>query len=170
MILWIIGLSGSGKTTIGREVYRKIKNKNRATILIDGDEIRKIFKHDENSNSYNLEGRRLNSERIFQLCYWLDRQEIDVVCCILSIFPDHRKRNREIFSSYKEVYLHASFDTLRSRRPLYDDALSEKINNVVGVDIPFPAPSDPDMSFETDNKNVTSQMISEKIILEIFKK
>ena len=140
MILWIIGLSGCGKTTIGRKIYQSKKNDNPATVLIDGDEIRKIFNHDGNSDAYNLEGRRINSERIFQLCYWLDKQGIDVICCILSIFPDHRKRNKEVFSNYKEVYLNASFDTLRARRTIYDEALSGKIKNVVGIDIDFPPP------------------------------
>ena len=170
MILWIIGLSGCGKTTIGRKIYQSIKNYNPATVLIDGDEIRKIFNHDGNSDAYNLEGRRINSERIFQLCYWLDKQGIDVICCILSIFPDHRKRNKEVFLNYKEVYLHASFDTLRKRRTLYDEALSGKIKNVVGIDIDFPPPLEPDLSFETDNKKITAQMIAERILLEINRK
>ena len=170
MILWIIGLSGCGKTTIGRKVYQSIKNNNPATVLIDGDEIRKIFNHDGNSDAYKLEGRRINSERIFQLCYWLDKQGIDVICCILSIFPDHRKRNKDVFSNYKEVYLNASFDTLRARRTLYDEALSGKIKNVVGIDIDFPPPSEPDLSFETDNKKITAQMIAEKILIEINRK
>ncbi len=170
MILWIIGLSGCGKTTIGRKIYQSKKNDNPATVLIDGDEIRKIFNHDGNSDAYNLEGRRINSERIFQLCYWLDKQGIDVICCILSIFPDHRKRNKEVFSNYKEVYLNASFDTLRARRTIYDEALSGKIKNVVGIDIDFPPPFEPDLSFETDNKKITAQMIAERILLEINRK
>ena len=170
MILWIIGLSGCGKTTIGRKVYQSIKKNNPATVLIDGDEIRKIFNHDGNSDAYKLEGRRINSERIFQLCYWLDKQGIDVICCILSIFPEHRKRNKEVFSNYKEVYLNASFDTLRARRPLYDEATSGKIKNVVGIDIDFPPPLESDLSFETDNKKITAQMIAERIVLEINRK
>ena len=46
MITWLVGLSGSGKTTIGRLVYEKLKAKQTNTVFVDGDEIRALFKHE----------------------------------------------------------------------------------------------------------------------------
>ena len=85
MIIWVIGMSGAGKTAIGRELFKIRKRENPATVFIDGDEIRDVFKNDRHAGDYSVEGRGKNAERIRALCEWLDRQDIDVVCCILSI-------------------------------------------------------------------------------------
>ena len=47
MVIWIVGLSGAGKTTIGKEVYSQIKNKYLNTVFLDGDEIRKVLQNDK---------------------------------------------------------------------------------------------------------------------------
>jgi len=168
MIVWIIGLSGSGKTTIGRELFKRYKESRPATVLIDGDEIRKIFNHDKTPDAYTIAGRKKNSERIFQLCAWLDRQNINVICCILSIFPEHRKRNRKEFSSYKEIFLEAPLEILQKRRTLYSDAFEGKTKNVVGVDIPFEKPIDSDMSFNTSNSDLSVTAIANQIIDDLI--
>ena len=64
MIVWLVGLSGAGKTTIARELHRQWQAREPATVLIDGDEIREIFKQDQNAAAYTPEGRRINAERI----------------------------------------------------------------------------------------------------------
>ena len=46
MIIWITGISGTGKTTLGKALFNKFKKKNNSTIYLDGDQIRKIFKND----------------------------------------------------------------------------------------------------------------------------
>ena len=93
MIVWLIGLSGAGKTTIGKELYKIWKKDSRQTVIIDGDEIRKIFNHNTGDDPYSIEGRKINADRISNLCLWLDKQEINVVCCILSVFEDSRRWN-----------------------------------------------------------------------------
>ena len=46
MVIWVIGLAGSGKSTISKIIHRSFLKKNIPTVLIDGDEIRKIFAND----------------------------------------------------------------------------------------------------------------------------
>lgn len=151
MVIWLIGLSGSGKTTLGKEIARLWKTEQTNTVLVDGDEVRRIFRQDTNQSDYSLEGRRLNAERIFELCAWLDAQDINVVCSILSIFPDLRQRNREHFKRYFEVYLNPPFETLvkRDTKGLYRKALCGDMGNMVGVDIPFPPPTCADLEIDT---------------------
>ncbi|AUT45172.1 adenylyl-sulfate kinase [Achromobacter sp. AONIH1] len=151
MVIWLIGLSGSGKTTLGKEIARLWRGLAANTVLLDGDELRRVFAHDQTDAAYSVEGRRANAERMTALCEMLDRQGINVVCCILSLFPDMRTQNRERFSRYFEVFMDASMEALlrRDTKGLYQDALTGARPNVVGVDIPFPRPETADLTIST---------------------
>jgi len=151
MVIWIIGLSGSGKTTLGRALVRRWREAAPNTVLVDGDEVRRIFAHDQGDAPYTLAGRRLNAERVTELCAWLDRQGMNVVCCILSLFPELRAANRQRFSGYFEIYLAAPVAALMARdtKNLYAPALRGEACNVAGVDLPFPEPVAPDMIVDT---------------------
>ena len=151
MVIWLMGLSGSGKTTLGREIFSQWRKSSSNTVLIDGDEVRRIFRQDLQTTDYSIAGRRLNAERIYELCAWLDTQGINVVCSILSIFPDLRLRNREQFEHYFEVYLNPPLETLveRDTKGLYRKALAGEMKNMVGIDIPFPPPLDADLEIDT---------------------
>jgi cytidine diphosphoramidate kinase len=153
MVIWLIGLSGSGKTTLGREITRQWKLQTPNTLLVDGDEVRRIFRQDTQAADYSLAGRRLNAERIFELCAWLDAQEINVVCSILSVFPDLRELNRTRFRHYYEVYLNPPMQTLveRDTKGLYRKALAGEMSDMVGVDIPLPPPTAADLEIDTSH-------------------
>lgn len=165
MVIWLVGMSGAGKTTIGREVYALVKAASPNTVFVDGDEVREIFRHD-GEYAYTVEGRRQNSERIGALCRWLDRQGINVVCSMLSIFEDHRQANRAAFSRYFEVYVEATLDELMTRdyKNLYRAAKAGQQHNVVGVDIPFPPPANPDMVIRNGNPPVDSRLAAREIV------
>jgi cytidine diphosphoramidate kinase len=167
MVVWITGLAGSGKSTVGHLVYSDWKKTDPATVFVDGDEIRDVFRHNRGDEPYSLEGRRQNAERIASLCAWLDRQNINVVCCILSIFEETRNWNRENYKEYLEVYLHAPEDVLASRRHLYNEAKEGKIKNVVGVDIPFTPPENPDMVFESGPEGDSAEGIAQSVCDQI---
>lgn len=147
MIMWLVGLSGAGKTTVGREVVRLWKQTAPNTVLVDGDEIRALFKHDQRPDAHTIEGRRVNAERITELCLWLDGQGVNAVVCILSIFPEMRAENRSRFSDYFETYLKVPLPALMARdeKGLYGKAVSGALTHVVGMDIPFPEPENPDL-------------------------
>lgn len=164
MVIWLIGLAGSGKTTVGREVYARWKAKDRSTVFVDGDEVRDIFRHNRGDEPYSVEGRRQNAERIASLCAWLDRQDINVVCCILSIFEETRDWNRANYSDYFEVYLHAPETALSSRRHLYQEAEQGRMCNVVGVDIPFTPPANPDLVIDSSPDGEPPEVAAERIL------
>lgn len=151
MVIWLIGLSGSGKTTLGTEIVRQWKATELNTLLIDGDEVRRIFGQDKQEADYSIAGRRANAERICELCGWLDAQAHNVVCSVLSIFPDLRAHSRTRFRHYFEVFLNPPLRTLveRDTKGLYRKALSGELKQVVGMDIPFPPPTAADMEIDT---------------------
>jgi adenylylsulfate kinase len=164
-------MSGAGKSLIGRNVYAQLKAQDPATVLVDGDDIREIFRHDRSDDAYSLEGRRLNAERIRKTCAWLDRQNINVVCCILSVFEDSHDWNRKTYSKYFEVFVDVPFKDLVERHPhdLYGKAQRGEMRNVVGVDIPFAPPANPDLVIENASPFADPEEMARRILAEAQK-
>lgn len=166
MVIWIIGMSNSGKTAISKEVYSLLKSKRSNVVFIDGDIVREIMGNDL---GHTIEDRKINAGRICRLCSNLSSQGIDVVCTILSIFPKSQLWNREHLSRYFEVYLRVPFETLveRDTKNLYKRALKGEIKDVVGVDIKFPEPANPDLVIDNDTPVESFSEIAHNIIKAI---
>jgi adenylylsulfate kinase len=160
MIVWLIGMSGAGKTTVGRHLYDRLKPARPGLVFLDGDILRDVW---GDAVGHTIEGRRLNAHRISHLCRLLDRQGIDVIASVLSIFPEWQAWNRENFSRYVEVFLDVPMEILRARdsKELYAKADRGEIDNVVGIDIPFPRPANPDLVIAGDDIALSAPEIAE---------
>ncbi len=170
MIFWVTGLSGAGKTFLGKALKDELKRSVDNVVLVDGDEIRKIFGDTVEGLSYTVSARRKNAERIVEICKWLDEQNIHVVCCILCIFPDILDANRKRFSKYIEIKLQVPIEILVARDPkgLYRQNLKQASPNLVGIDIPYePSPA---ADFEINNEFDPIKMSEEasRIVTEVF--
>jgi adenylylsulfate kinase len=153
MVIWLTGLSASGKTTIGKLVFKLLKEREQNTIFVDGDEIRKVFKWNKNEQHFSEEGRRKVAESISDLCLWLDQQGMNVICCTISLYDHLHRRNRKSFSGYFEVFLDTPFQQLRERdrKKLYSTEMPHVAKNVVGVDLPYNKPKNPDLVIKNKN-------------------
>ncbi len=151
MVIWLIGLSGAGKTVIGQELFTLFKQNNNC-VFIDGDIIRDIFNNDL---GHSLEDRKKNSRRISRLCHFLSRQNISVVCSILSISHEDQQWNRENIDNYYEVFIDVPLEVLlkRDTKGLYEKALKGEISDVVGVDIEFNDPPNADLVINNTGEN-----------------
>ncbi|ELZ81077.1 adenylylsulfate kinase [Haloferax elongans ATCC BAA-1513] len=166
MIIWLIGLSSAGKTTVGRALYEKIKAERNDVLFLDGDHIRQVWGDDLGHTS---EERYQNCWRYCRLGALFDEQNIHAVFCILSLFEEHRQWNRENLSSYFEVYVDVPMETLKQRdaKDLYARAESGDVENVVGVDIPFEEPQDPDLILKNDDPPTDPDVLAEQILNEL---
>ena len=117
-VYWITGLSGAGKTTIGKIFYEKLRKKRPNTVFLDGDAMRKVFGDDL---GYAREERIKCAMRYARLCDMLQKQEMNVVCCTISMFDCVRDWNREHIKGYREIFVKASMETLfqRDQKGLY---------------------------------------------------
>lgn len=145
MVIWVIGLSGSCKTTFAERVVSQARKRGRAVALLDGDQVREFFGNDL---GHGLDDRRKNTDRICRLCSFLGSQEIDVVCATQSLFVDIREWCRQNFSSYYEIFIDTPLDQLiaRDSKGIYGQFQRGKIRNVAGLDIGFPRPISPNLS------------------------
>mgnify|MGYP001160797472 FL=1 len=150
MVIWLIGLSGCGKTTLAEEVVRLARESRHPTVLLDGDKIRELFQDDLD---HSLEGRKCNADRICRLSQFLEQQGINVVCAILSIFPESRNWCRENLINYYEVFIDSPIKDLirRDSKGLYRQFNEGKIRNVAGLDLEFIRPEMPDLLIKNDS-------------------
>lgn len=148
-VYWITGLSGAGKTTIGKQLYEKLLHKYPNTVFLDGDTLRKVFGDDL---GYSKEERRKCAMRYSRLCAMLQEQGMHVICCTISMFDSVREWNRANICNYKEIYVKVSMDTLRKRdqKGLYSGMTEEEQREVVGLHMEIEEPKCPDLVLEND--------------------
>lgn len=166
MVVWIIGLSGAGKTTLANEVVAHVRRIQSNVILIDGDMVREVFGNDL---GHTMEDRRTNARRICQLGKLLDDQGINVVCAILSLFPETREWNREHLKNYYEIFIDTPMQDLvqRDSKGIYRRFNSGEIRDVAGMDIEFPRPDNADLVINNINSRETLIGFAKTIVEKI---
>jgi len=149
MVIWITGLSGSGKTTVSQAIKNLVKHNLPQLVLVDGDEVRELF----NDNlGHTEEARVIQIKRLQRLAKVLSSQNLIVIIAALYSHPDLLAWNRTNFQNYWEVYLDVDLETVRHRDPkgLYKKAYAGELNNVVGLDIPWNPPRHADQVIKMD--------------------
>jgi adenylylsulfate kinase len=168
MIIWLIGLSGAGKTTVGTRLAARLRADHPNLVYLDGDLVREVW---GGTLAHDIEGREVNAARLSRLCRMLDRQAVHVVAAVLSIFPQWRAWNRENLSSYFEVFLDLPLEVAMARdtKGLYRAALRGDTHDVVGVDIPFPRPAEADLVLDSSGRHGGPDRLVEEILAALPK-
>ena len=143
-VFWITGLSGAGKTTVGRELWSRLRAAGRPVTFLDGDALRAVIAEDL---GHSADNRRLSAMRNARLCRLLAGQGADVVCATISLFHEVQRWNRENIPGYREIYLRVPIDELRRRdsKGIYAGAQRGDARDVVGLDVPAEVPEAPDL-------------------------
>jgi adenylylsulfate kinase len=166
-VYWITGLSGAGKTTIGKIFYERLKAKQTNTVFFDGDTLRKVFGDDL---GYSKDERRKCAMRYSRLCALMVEQGVNVVICTISMFDSVREWNRENIHDYKEIYVKVSMEELhrRDQKGLYSGNTNESEKAVVGIQVDFEEPKRPDLILDNDGVYTPIQQVEK--ILEIIER
>ena len=153
VVLWLYGLSGSGKSTIANEVERVLHGDGRMTVILDGDNLRTGL----NSNlGFSDEDRTENVRRVAETAKLLAGQGIIVFVSVITPLRRHRAAAQEIIGpDFHEIYVKADFDTCAERDPkgLYAKAKEGKIGQFTGKDSGFEEPENPALVLDTQARS-----------------
>lgn len=156
-IVWLTGLSGSGKSTIAQALERKLFDSKHQVYILDGDNIRNGL----NSNlTFSPEDRSENIRRVSEVaCLMADMGAIVIVAFISPYKADRdiaRATSEKQNIHFTEVYINAPIQVCEKRdvKGLYAQARTGKITNFTGVDAPYQAPEQPNITVYTDKESV----------------
>jgi adenylylsulfate kinase len=163
MVIWLLGLPGAGKTTLGLKLEKYLKQKNLQCCLIDGNIVRDFFNNDL---GYTKEERIINMKRIMLAAFLLEKNGIIPVVCNISPFKSMRDFARKKFNNYIEIYLAKPFHKAKeeiTKREVYQ----QNQTPIVGREIPFEEPDSYNLKLYTHVETVEESF--DKII-EYLKK
>lgn len=150
LVLWFTGLPSSGKTTIGRELEKKLHSNHYFSVVLDGDILRSGVSWEL---KYNTADRVENVARAAHIAKILVDNGIIVICCLISPLHEMRKMAQNMIGSndFYTVYVNCPIGVCEQRdvKGLYVKARKGQIEDFTGIDAPYEAPLNPDIMINT---------------------
>lgn len=150
-VLWLTGLSGSGKSTIAQALERKMYNHGLLAQVLDGDNIRSGI----NSNlGFSMEDRKENIRRIAEIAKLYLHSGVITINSFISPTIVIRQFVKETIGAadFIEIYINAPLEVCEARdvKGLYQKARKGEIKGFTGIDSPYEAPVQPALEIKTD--------------------
>lgn len=151
-VIWLTGLSGSGKSTIALELYNKLKNKGLKVEYLDGDRVREIFP----KTGFSKEERNRHIRRVGFLASMLEKNGIIVIAAFISPYEETRNFVRDLCNNYIEIHVSTPLEECKKRdiKGLYAKAEKGEIKNFTGIDDPYEKPVNPELRIDTTDLSV----------------
>ena len=150
LVVWLTGLSGSGKTTIAQETERALLDRGVAAYLLDGDTLRRGLCAEL---GFSDADRAENIRRAAETAGILRQAGLVTLCTFISPFAAGRAHARAVAGDrFMEVYVRARLETCMARDPkkLYEKALAGQIRSFTGIDSPYEPPEAPELVLDTE--------------------
>jgi adenylylsulfate kinase len=159
-VVWITGLSGSGKTEIAKIVAEKLNRKQLKTEHLDGETIRHLFPRTGFAKNEVDE----HIKRIGLLASRLEGRGVFVVASFISPYRESREFVRDLCNNYVEVYLSTPLEYCEKRdyNNLYSRARKGEVTNLPGVDVEYEKPENP--AIEMDISQVGIEQGAEQVL------
>ncbi len=149
-VLWMTGLSGSGKSTIADALEQKLHSLGRHTMILDGDNVRHGLNKDL---SFTAQDRAENIRRVSEVAKLMTEAGLIVIVSFISPYAAERQMAKDIIGSdrFLEIFVDTPLDVAEQRdvKGLYKKARAGEIPNFTGIGSPYEIPATPDVRLET---------------------
>lgn len=148
-VLWLMGLSGSGKSTIANQIEVSLAERGLHTKILDGDALRHGLCSDL---SFGNDDRTENLRRAAEVAKLFAESGIICICCFITPFETQRNLIRNILGEdLNEIYIKANLETCEARDPkgLYKKARSGELPQFTGISSPFEEPQQTKVTIDT---------------------
>lgn len=154
-IFWLTGISGAGKSTIAKELEKRLWDEGKQTILLDGDQIRHGLCGDL---GFSPADRTENIRRVGEVARLFFEHGNIVICTFVSPYKKDRDRVRSLFpeGSFFEVHVNCAPETAQDRDPkgLYEKAKTGEIEGLTGYDADYEISEKAEIVVNTDHQDV----------------
>ncbi len=154
-VVWLTGLSGSGKSTIARKLEERLFDRDLQTMMLDGDNVRHGLCGDL---GFSPNDRKENIRRVGEVARLFFEQGNVTLCTFISPYQEDRDRIRGLLPEgrFFEVHVDCPLEVCKERdtKGLYAKAEKGEIANFTGVSAPYEAPEDPEIVVHTDTDDV----------------
>ena len=154
-VLWLTGLSGSGKSTIAQHLERKLHNEGFFAQVLDGDNIRSGI---NNNLGFSVEDRQENIRRISEIAKLYLNSGVVTINSFISPTIAIREMAAGIIGpeDFVEVYINTPLEICEQRdvKGLYQKARKGEIKGFTGIDSPYEAPVNPAIEIRTENQTI----------------
>jgi len=165
-VIWLTGLSGSGKSTIAEQLEKILHAKGNLTMLLDGDNIRSGI---NNNLSFSDADRIENIRRIAEVSKLLLNCGIITINSFVSPTNEIRKMAKQLIgeNDFLEIYINAPLEVCEARdvKGLYKKARAGLIPDFTGITSPFEAPENPALEIRTDQMEIEESV---KMLLDFI--
>jgi len=154
-VVWLTGLSGSGKSTIARELEERLFDRDLQTMMLDGDNVRHGLSGDL---GFTPRDRKENIRRVGEVARLFFEQGNVTLCTFISPYQEDRDRVRDLVEDgrFLEVHVDCPLEVCKERdtKGLYEKAEKGEIANFTGVSAPYEEPEAPEVVVNTDEDDV----------------
>lgn len=156
-VIWLTGLSGAGKTTIGVALEHALLSRQKLAYRLDGDSLRTRLSADLD---FSRQARDENIRRASEVAHLFADAGLLVICAFISPYHAARDRARAIAAPHPffEIFVDASLEVCEKRDPrgLYARARSGKLTQFTGISAPYEVPRSPDLRLDTSALTVSA--------------
>ena len=160
ILFWITGLSGSGKTTIAEKIKNDISNKYGPTVIMSGDDLRKMF----DLKKFSRQDRLTYALSYSKFCKCITDNKINIILSTISMFHKVRKWNRKNINNYVEIYIQSDINKIIKQKNKF--FYKKNYKNIIGKDIKPEFPKSPHIIIKNDfgkSINVLAKELIKKI-------